>query len=58
MEGIGILLKTAIFFGILFGIIFFIRIFGAWMLRINEIIAELKKINTKLDKMEKGFKNE
>ena len=53
MEEIGTLLKIGILFGILFGIIFFIRVFGAWMLRINEIIAELKKINTKLNKMDK-----
>ena len=49
MEGIGALL----YIGILFGIVFFFRLLGAWMLRINEIIAELKKINTKLDKMDK-----
>lgn len=29
--------------------IFIIRAFGAWMLRINEVIAELKEINRKLD---------
>ena len=53
MEGIGNLLIIGISFGILFGIVLFFRLLGAWMLRINEIIAELKKINTKLDKMDK-----
>lgn len=57
MGAIG-LLSVLITIGIFLLMFFFIRIFGAWMLRINEVIAELKKINAKLDKMEKGSKNE
>ena len=29
------------------------RLFGAWMFRINDVIDELKKVNSKLSKMEK-----
>jgi len=29
------------------------RLFGAWMFRINDVIDELKKVNRKLSKMEK-----
>lgn len=57
MGAIG-LLSVLITIGIFLLMFFFIRLFGAWMLRINEVIAELKKINAKLDKMEKGSKNE
>lgn len=52
MGAVG-LLSVLITIGIFFLMFFFIRIFGAWMLRINEVIAELKKINAKLDKMDK-----
>ena len=36
--------------GLLVGFVILFRLFGAWMLRINEVITELKKINNKLDK--------
>ena len=48
--------------GFIFGIIFFvvflflIRLFGAWMLRIDEVINQLESINAKLKKMEKKDK--
>ena len=29
------------------------RLFGAWMFRINDVIDELKKVNRKLTKIEK-----
>ena len=32
---------------------FLVRMFGAWMFRINDVIDELKKVNSKLSKMEK-----
>ena len=38
-----------IFVGILLGI----RLFGAWMLRINDVVSELQSINSKLNKIEK-----
>ena len=38
-------------------IFFFIRLFGAWMHRINDVIDELKKINAKLNKMDKESKS-
>ena len=46
-------------FGALWVIIFFVaflfivRLFGAWMLRIDEVIDELKKITSLLKKIEK-----
>jgi|TARA_B110000967_G_C18554290_1_gene396921 hypothetical protein len=30
-----------------------VRVFGAWMLRINDVVDELKKVNRKLTKIEK-----
>lgn len=29
------------------------RLFGAWMLRINDVVDELKQVNRKLTKIEK-----
>lgn len=29
------------------------RLFGAWMLRINEVVSELEKVNRKLTNIEK-----
>ena len=37
--------------------LFLIRAFGAWMLRIDEVIAELGKLNLKLDKLLKDKKD-
>lgn len=31
-----------------------LRAIGAWMLRINDVISELKEINRKLDRMNKS----
>ena len=46
MEEGGILIFIVVFIvGILIT-----RAFGAWMLRINDVISELKEINRKLDK--------
>jgi len=39
--------------GIFFGIILIMRLFGAWMLRINDVVDELKQVNRKLTKIEK-----
>ena len=45
-----------IFFIVIF--VFLMRLIGAWMLRINEVIDQLKSINMKLkridDRVEKG----
>ena len=30
-----------------------VRVFGAWMLRINDVVDELKQVNRKLTKIEK-----
>jgi len=38
----------------LFGIILLMRVIGAWMLRINDVISELKEINRKIDRMNKS----
>lgn len=46
MEDGGSLIVFIIMFIV---IILVIRAFGAWMLRINVVIDELKKINKKLD---------
>lgn len=39
--------------GIFFGIILIMRLIGAWMLRINEVVNELEKVNRKLTNIEK-----
>ena len=39
--------------GIFFGIILIMRLFGAWMLRINDVVSELEKVNRKLSNIEK-----
>ncbi len=38
------------FLGLAFVIVLIVRWIGAWMLRIDEVITQLKKINDKLDK--------
>ena len=38
--------------GIFFGIILIMRLIGAWMLRINEVVNELEKVNRKLSNIE------
>lgn len=43
-------LATSIIF--LVGFIFLMRSIGAWMLRINEVIDELKKMNLKLTRID------
>ena len=40
-------------FAIIFGFVFLIRLFGAWMLRINDVVNELEKVNRKLTNIEK-----
>ena len=38
------------FLGLVFIIVLIVRWIGAWMLRIDEVITQLKKINEKLNK--------
>lgn len=38
---------------IIFGMFFLVRMFCAWMFRINDVIDELKQVNRKLTKIEK-----
>jgi len=38
--------------GIFIGIILIMRLIGAWMLRINDVVNELEKVNSKLTKIE------
>ena len=38
--------------GIFIGIILIMRLIGAWMLRINDVVNELEKVNRKLTKIE------
>ena len=45
-----ILIGIALVLGFTFGIVLLIRWIGAWMLRIDEVITQLRKINEKLDK--------
>ena len=46
---IGLIIGVAI----IFGFVFLIRLFGAWMLRINDVVNELEKVNRKLTNIEK-----
>lgn len=57
MEEMGGLISLGISLGIIIVIFLLVRLFGAWMLRINDVIDELKKINAKLNKMDKESKN-
>ena len=50
MENMKILIGIALILGLTFAIVLIIRWIGAWMLRIDEVITELKKINQKLKK--------
>jgi len=43
------LLSIGISIGLLILFIILTRLFGAWMLRINDVINQLKEINRKLD---------
>ena len=47
------LLSAIIFIGCIVGVILLMRLFGAWMLRINEVVSELEKVNRKLTNIEK-----
>ena len=47
------LIAIAIGCGFIFLIFFFMRMFGAWMFRINDVVDELKQVNRKLTKIEK-----
>ena len=47
------LISIAIGCGFIFLMFFFMRMFGAWMFRINDVIDELKQVNRKLTKIEK-----
>jgi len=49
----GGLIAIAIGCGFIFLIFFFMRMFGAWMFRINDVVDELKQVNRKLTKIEK-----
>ena len=51
-DGSG-LIGIAIGCGFIFLMFFLVRMFGAWMFRINDVIDELKQVNRKLTKMEK-----
>lgn len=44
-------MEIIITLGLIVGVIFVIRLFGAWMLRIDEIIKNQKDILTELKKM-------
>ena len=43
--------------GIIIALVFVFRLFGAWMLRINDVIRELKQINIELKKGNEGIVN-
>jgi hypothetical protein len=45
-----ILIGIALFLGLTIAIVLILRWIGAWMLRIDEVITQLKKINEKLNK--------
>ena len=49
----GGLIAIALGCGFIFLMFFLVRMFGAWMFRINDVIDELKKVNSKLSKIEK-----
>ena len=49
----GGLIAIALGCGFIFLMFFLVRMFGAWMFRINDVIDELKQVNRKLTKMEK-----
>ena len=38
---------------LVFLMFFLVRMFGAWMFRINDVVDELKQVNRKLTKIEK-----
>jgi hypothetical protein len=42
---------------IVVGVLFLIRAFGAWMLRIDEVVEQLKYLNKKVDKLTEGKKD-
>lgn len=50
MDGIFTLLGLTVFLVIFFVLM---RLFGAWMFRINDVISELRMINTRLNKLSK-----
>ncbi len=52
-EGLESLYSFIIGILIFVGILLVIRLFGAWMLRINDVVSELQSINSKLNKIEK-----
>jgi len=45
------LVLVIIWIGLFVGCIVVIRLFGSWMLRINDVIDELQKLNKKVDKL-------
>tara|TARA_Y100000766_G_C18588044_1_gene450490 strand:+ start:425 stop:577 length:153 start_codon:yes stop_codon:yes gene_type:complete len=42
---------------IIVGTLFLIRAFGSWMLRIDDVVDQLRKVNNKLDKLTKDKKD-
>jgi len=42
------MIQFLIVLGVIIFVIFMVRLFGAWMLRINEVIKELKEIKEQL----------
>ena len=54
----GGLIAIALGCGFIFLMFFLVRMFGAWMFRINDVIDELKKVNSKLSKIEKQLNND
>lgn len=42
---------------IVVGVLFLTRAFGAWMLRIDEVVEQLKYLNKKVDKLTKDKKD-
>lgn len=47
MEILNVLLPIAL----IIGVFFFLRSFGAWMFRIDEVVSQLEKINYQLNKL-------
>ena len=42
---------------IVVGVLFLTRAFGAWMLRIDDVVDQLRQVNNKLDKLLKDKKD-
>jgi hypothetical protein len=54
MEGMGVLIVIVV----IIGVVLLIRLFGAWMLRIDEVIKHQKEIVAELKKSNNRFQEE